>query len=72
MVFDFSKLRGLIKEKYGSDKSFAEAMPMSRSALSCRLNGTAPWRTEEIPRACELLGITGAEISVYFFTPKVR
>jgi hypothetical protein len=72
VAFDFSKLRGLIKEKFGSDKNFAEAMHMSTSALSGRLSGTVPWRTEEIPPACELLGITGAEISVYFFTPKVR
>lgn len=72
MEFDFSKLRGLIKEKFGSDAKFAQELGLSTSGLSGRLNNKVPWRTEEIPRACELLGIHAAAISVYFFTQKVR
>jgi hypothetical protein len=72
MEFDFSKLRGRIKEKFGSEAKFADAMDLSTSGLSGRLNNNVPWRTEEIPRACELLDIPAADIALYFFTPKVR
>lgn len=72
MEFDFSKLRGLIKEKFGSDAKFAQAMGLSSSGMSGRLNNKVPWRTEEIPRACDLLGIPAELVAVYFFTQKVR
>lgn len=70
MEFDFSKLRGLIKEKYGSDRSFAKAMNMSTPVLSSRLCGMTPWRLAEIYLACKLLSIPETEVAVYFFTQK--
>ena len=68
--FDFSRLRGRIVERFGSCGAFAEAMGFLRSGLSSRMNNQTRWRDVEIYAACELLGIPGDEITLYFFTPK--
>lgn len=70
MAFDFNKLRGRIKEYFGSEKAFSEEMGMKPSALSARLNGKIHWGAEEIKRACVLLKIPDEEIGAYFFKPK--
>ena len=72
MVFDYSKLRGRIVEKYGSNSEFAVALGLKRPQLSARLNHTTLFRAAEIKRAQELLEIDPAEIGQYFFTLKVR
>lgn len=72
MAFDFRKLRGRIKELFGSEKAFAEAMEMAPSNLSARLNGKIQWGAVEIKRASDLLKIPDGEVVAYFFTPEVR
>ena len=37
-VFDYSKLRGKIKEVFGTQAKFAKAMGMSTVTLSAKLN----------------------------------
>ncbi len=71
MVFDFSRLRGRIVEKYGTCDNFAEAMGHSKVWMSSRLNNTVHWRSPEIRSAAALLEIPDAEIPAYFLTPKV-
>lgn len=68
---DHSKLRGLIREKYGTQEAFAKAMGISDCSVSKKLNGHTDWDASEIRLACELLGIKAEEIPLYFFTPKV-
>ena len=70
MVFDFSKLRGRIKEYFGSEKAFAKALGMSPGRLSARLNNIIHFDGEEIARAAQLLNISDEEIGAYFFKPK--
>lgn len=72
MAFDFCKLRGRIREYFGSEKAFAEKMGMKQSNLSARLNGKIHWSADEIKLACDLLKIPDEEVVAYFFTPKVR
>ena len=43
MSASYAKLRGKIKEKFGSQDSFAAAMEMDRSTLSLKLNGKSDW-----------------------------
>lgn len=69
-MFDFSKLNGKIKEVYGTQKKFAAAMGISRSAISLRLNNGVAWNPEEIVKACELLHIPIADNYLYFFVQK--
>lgn len=68
---DYSKLRGLIREKYHTEGSFATALEISPAALSKKLNNNDDWRGCEIALACDLLGIQPEQIAEYFFTRKV-
>lgn len=71
-MFDHSKLIGRIIEKFKTRQAFAEAMNMSASVLTSRLNGDTHFTDDEIALAIELLEIPPDEIKQYFFTPKVR
>lgn len=62
----YPRLRGLIREKFGTQEAFAEAMGMTPATLSCKLNGKTEWTRVEIERACKLLGIDLAEAFEYF------
>lgn len=70
MMFDYSKLRGKIREVYGTQFDFAEAMGMSAVSLSEKLNNKTQFTQKEIDEACELLQIKKEEIPIYFFMSK--
>ena len=57
VMFDYKKLRGKIREVFGTEKQFAKALGISSTSLS------------QISRCCELLGIPVKEIGQYFFCP---
>ena len=66
-----AKLRGKIREVYGSQAAFAEAMtkegvPISSCSISLKLNGHSEWTADEIRMACKLLDIAPEDIPVYF------
>lgn len=63
----YSKLRGKIKEVYGTQGKFAEAMQMDRSTLSLKLAGKSEWSRDEVETACILLKIPIDEVHEYFF-----
>lgn len=67
---DYSKLRGRIREVFGTQAAFAEALYLSACAVSQKLNGKSEWTTDEIRKACEVLGIIPEELPQYFFCPK--
>lgn len=71
--FDFSELRGRIIARYGNYATFAQAVGMSKSQLSERLNNVRPFKPDEICTICDplVLCIPDNEIGKYFFTPKV-
>lgn len=72
MAFDYSKLRGKIKEVFGTQSAFAKAMGLSGVTLSAKLNNTVAFTQAEINKACGLLKIPLEFIPVYFFTEKVK
>lgn len=63
----YRKLRGKIKEVYDTQKNFAAALGVHETVLNQRLNGVSDWKTTEITKACELLGIPLTEAYIYFF-----
>lgn len=65
--YDYSKLRGLIKEKYGTQNNFAKAIGISNTSLSQRLANKVPFNQIEISKACELFGCTIQESDEIFF-----
>ncbi|MCI8750912.1 MAG: DUF739 family protein [Lachnospiraceae bacterium] len=72
MAFDYSKLRGRIIEKYGSQIKFAKAMNWSERTLSKKINGKIPWTQTDICTAINLLELSENDIQVYFFTTIVQ
>ena len=64
----YLKLRGKIREKFGTQAAFAAAMEMSETTLSAKLNAKTEWNRPEIEEACRLLEIPLAEAHTYFFT----
>ncbi len=72
MAFDYSKLRGKIREVFGTQSKFASAMELSNVSLSAKLNNNTAFTQSEINRACKLLSIPLEFIPVYFFTEKVK
>ena len=72
MEFDYGRLRGKIREVYGTEAAFAQALDMGRVSLSRRLNNALEFSSAEILTACTLLSIPSLEIPAYFFAEKVQ
>lgn len=72
MAFNYSKLRGRIIEKYGSQSDFAKAFGCSDRTLSLKMNGKRPWKQTEILSAIKLLELSEEDIRDYFFTLEVQ
>lgn len=68
MEFDYSRLRGKIKEVYKTEYAFCHAMDcMAKSTLSLKLNGKTEWSQEEMYKATQLLSEPVSKIGYYFF-----
>ena len=72
MQFDDNKLRGRIREVYGTETLFAQDMGLSRTSISLRLNNLAEFSSAEMVKAADLLSFPLEEIHLYFFTPMVQ
>jgi hypothetical protein len=72
MAFDYSKLKGRIIEKFGTQRDFAKAMGTSERTLSLKLNNMIFFRQDEIGKATDLLHLHAEDMNEYFFTPKVK
>ncbi len=72
MAFDYSKLKGKIREIFNTQNAFAEAMGMSTTSLSAKLNNKIVFSQKEIENAVKLLKIKKEEIPAYFFTLKAQ
>lgn len=72
MSFDYSKLRGRIREMFGTEGAFAKAMTLSQQTLSTKLNNKVLFTQDEIKSACSILQIETADIPAYFFTENVQ
>ena len=68
--YDFSKLRGKIKEICETQENWGSKMGFSGYSKSAKLNNRFCFKTDEIVKCCEILGIQQEEIGMYFFTLK--
>ena len=66
----YAKLKGKIKEVFGTQATFAQAMDMDNATLSAKLNNKTPWKDGEIEKACVLLEIPIEQVHEYFFCRK--
>ena len=72
MMYDYSKLRGKIIEKFGNNSSFANEIGISERTLSLKLHNKIAFKQTEIDKAVIVLNIPINEISEYFFKKKVQ
>ena len=73
MEYNFDKLKGKIKEMYGTQNDFAAAIEMAPNTLSAKLNNQFEFSSNEISKAIELLEINSVEEAWnLFFTKKVE
>lgn len=66
--FTYAKLRGRIKEKFGTETRFATALGVSLVTVSKKLNGSVQFTMKDIEKWCNNLGIPIEEAGAYFFT----
>ena len=66
--YSYAKLKGRIVEKYGTIGSFAEALGVSRQAVSNKLNCRSSFSQEDIEIWARLLSIDPDQFGVFFFT----
>lgn len=71
MAFDFSKLKGRIVEKYGSQAEFAKAFGISENSLSLKMNNKSRFTSDDIIKIADMLDIPQIDVGSYFFTQKV-
>lgn len=64
---NYPKLRGAIREKYGTQASFAEALGVNTSTLSKKLAKKTPWLADEVKQVSILLDIPIEHVALYFF-----
>lgn len=69
--YDYSKLRGRIKEVLGTEGKFAEMLGRSHNYIVSVFKGDTYFDHKDIDRACCVLDIDFCDIGVYFFTQVV-
>ena len=67
MKFKNNKLRGKIKEVFGSEREFAKNLGIGYNTLSGKINNKYDWKQSEIYKASKILNIPVEEIPIYFF-----
>lgn len=70
-LFDNSKLRGRIVEKFGTIENFSKAINKNRSTVSMILNDKAAIDRKDVMLFCSALNIERRDIVDYFFSTKV-
>lgn len=66
--YDYKKLRARIVEVLGSNKKLAEAIGITETALSLKLNNYNNFTMANISKICKVLKISLKDIGTYFFT----
>lgn len=67
MRFNNNKLRGKIREIFGTEQKFSDALGMSKSALSAKLNNNSEINRDEMLKMVDLLKIRKEDIFDIFF-----
>ena len=70
--FDYSRLRGRIKEICGTQEAYADRISLGRVSVSQRLNNVLEFSQLEMLKSADVLGFSASEIPAYFFVPKVQ
>jgi hypothetical protein len=69
-IFDYAKLRGAIREHFGTEGSYAKAIGRSPNYVSKVFQGKSCFSAADISKSADVLGIERDEIGIYFFTKR--
>lgn len=72
IIYDFSKLRGRIVEKFGSQSAYAEFKGWAVQQLNRKLQNSVRFTPTDIDSICDDLDIEVGEIGEFFYTKKVQ
>lgn len=67
MKLEYSKLRGKIIEKYGTQGNFAAAAGVSEISVSRKMAGKTSFSKYDMETWCDLLDIDRKDVGIYFF-----
>jgi len=70
--YDYRKLKGRIREVFGTQALYAAEIGMSAVSVSNKLNNLVDWKQIEIEKSVDCLRISPSEIHIYFFTKEVE
>ena len=68
--YDYSKLRGKIREIFHTETRFARELGISKVNLSAKLNGRLNFSLNEISRISRIFNLKEKEMFDYFFIRK--
>lgn len=71
VLYDYSKLRGRIVEKYGTVSKFADVLGLSLVSVSNKLNNKTGFTRGDIEKWSQALCIPDYEYGTYYFARKV-
>lgn len=66
--FNYSKLKGRIKEKCGSQRAFSRLLDVSEATLTSKLKCDTYFTQSEIWKSAKILEIEPNMVAQYFFT----
>lgn len=69
-MFDYSKLKGKIKEVCDTREEFCKRTGISKTSLSLKLNNKREFTQREMIKICMVLSLEIADIKEYFFCEK--
>lgn len=66
-LFNYSYLRGFIKDKFGSEKEFANFLNITPQALNRKLNNKSSFTVEQIIKCKNELALSSSQVEMFFF-----
>lgn len=72
MAYDYSKLKGRIVEKYGTQAALAKELEWSERTLSLKMTGKIVFTQKDIENMIRVLDIKRKDIQAYFFVVDVQ
>lgn len=70
--YDYRKLRGRIKEKFGTQAEFSKRLGISEVSVSNKLNNVVDWGQEEMEHAISVLDFQNRIFMLIFLLTKLR
>lgn len=70
-LYDYSKLKGRIKECFSTQAEFAQKLGISDTSLSYKLNNKTVFDQDQIEESIDIFNLNPKEVMEYFFTLQV-